>query len=422
VPRIADQYLHVAADILDLTADMVIGAHIAPINLNETVDHHASVVEDDYDYRGLADDITAQVTAWWPNAKEHQRAIVAVAGLLQSENALRELVWSVTGPLSSAYLVRHGRPPSGVHADFAVEYDDLLKALDFPNIQVLRDPSLIHAVLDRDESLQRYCRLLKDQYERAVEGLRDLDAETCAIAQRLARQRYEEAQAIAAATNAREAGRNRRQTRQVRKAVRRGVRAMDEIIGAGSYKGFISKDGFVITGCLFDYHVSKSVRLLEHTASPRSAHIPYRLEMRNKAGELLGRACIIFPDTPVLDQVIALALHVREHETECRLVKTLNWLSLTASGREDPDLRQLRPVNKASTDVVWQRHFVQERHFSYRRRIMNCIECDAARALSDYIGMPLTIFQFMRDPENAPTDDVPLLANCFQMMHALVMW
>jgi hypothetical protein len=221
MPMIADEYLDVATDILDITADVRIGAHLAPIDLDATIGLHVGAMEDDYDYRALGDDVTAQVLRWWPAAKAHQRAILGVAGLLQSEKALLELLWNVTGPLAGAYLMRKGRAPDNIFASVESDYHHIINALDLPNIQALRDPRVVHAVLDHDESLQRYCRLLHDQYQRAVEGLGELHPETFATAQQLVRQRVEQAQAIVAAEQAREAGRKRRRVRQVRKALRR---------------------------------------------------------------------------------------------------------------------------------------------------------------------------------------------------------
>jgi hypothetical protein len=118
---------------------------------------------------------------------------------------------------------------------------------------------------------------------------------------------------------------NRKRLRQSKQAVKKAIRLGSALIGEQRIRAFVSGDGFTIDGVRYRYRLRRvsHVSILEHTASPTQAAIPYELLILRKDDDRpLASGCVYFELTPLLDQVIALCLHVRDHEAEFDLLKT----------------------------------------------------------------------------------------------------
>jgi len=101
-----------------------------------------------------------------------------------------------------------------------------------------------------------------------------------------------------------------------RKALWKSIRLYDSLFGMDDIKVFLDGGSFIIEGELFDYRISRktSTNLLDHTGNPGSMFIPYLLEWLNKDAEVLFQGCTVFRNTPVIDQITALALHIKSDE------------------------------------------------------------------------------------------------------------
>jgi hypothetical protein len=116
--------------------------------------------------------------------------------------------------------------------------------------------------------------------------------------------------------------------KRARKAMVKGTNLFAKLFGKEKIKMFLGGGTVTIEGVNFDYRVRKgSVDITMHTLRPNVGHIPYSLEICSKDGIVLANGCVYFENTPVIDQLIALSLYVRDHEKEVELIKTTNWFN-----------------------------------------------------------------------------------------------
>jgi hypothetical protein len=95
--------------------------------------------------------------------------------------------------------------------------------------------------------------------------------------------------------------------------------------GSREMHAFLCGRPFVIHGHRFDYRITKTKNLLHNAMHPHSAQTPYKLELLTKAGMRLSSGCVYINDTPIFDQLLALALHVQDAEAEQDYLRITVW-------------------------------------------------------------------------------------------------
>lgn len=111
-----------------------------------------------------------------------------------------------------------------------------------------------------------------------------------------------------------------------RKALRRSIDLFRMLRSQEEVTTFLSGQPLIVRGRRYDYRLRKRDNLLHHTMNPRTPHIPYSLELLDKdTGKRIAYGCVIIPDTPVIDQVLALILHVQDPEQESVVLNKTNW-------------------------------------------------------------------------------------------------
>lgn len=120
------------------------------------------------------------------------------------------------------------------------------------------------------------------------------------------------------------------ETNLAKKALWKSILLFKNLFGEEKIKLFLNGQAFEIEGYRFNYRISRNkyTGMLEHTKDPWSMCIPYVLEIFSKSNVLLGRGCTVFKNTPVIDQITALLLHIQAGEEE-HLLKNMNLNSLT---------------------------------------------------------------------------------------------
>lgn len=110
-----------------------------------------------------------------------------------------------------------------------------------------------------------------------------------------------------------------------RRALRRSLDLFRRFRPEEELRTFLDGKPLVIHGHEYDYRVRKSTNLLRHTMNPTSPHIPYDLHIMDKQGNVLAKGCVVFPKTPVIDQLLALIFHVQDVQEEQRIIAITNW-------------------------------------------------------------------------------------------------
>lgn len=205
-----------------------------------------------------------------------------------------------------------------------------------------------------------------------------------------------------------------------RQKVRRGRRALNKSIklyrafrGVAEIKAFAKGDTVTITGHLYNYEVvrRRQATLLEHTIRPPNGVIPYHLTMLAKDGTRLANGCVYFEDTPILDQILALALHVQDREEELALHKVTVWSSRTLAFEADPVLSQPRPATHtppgtqavAAEDTAavaqlraWTEH--GSAWNSERQRLRQSALIAVRDDMRSRLAIPFAVVEFMENP------------------------
>lgn len=111
-----------------------------------------------------------------------------------------------------------------------------------------------------------------------------------------------------------------------RRALRRSIDLFRRFRPEEEIRTFLSGRPLVVRGHRYDYRVRRNQSLLRHTMNPTSGAIPYDLHALRKAdGTVLAKGCVIVPNTPVIDQLLALILHVQDPLDEDYMIRTTVW-------------------------------------------------------------------------------------------------
>lgn len=122
----------------------------------------------------------------------------------------------------------------------------------------------------------------------------------------------------------------------------------------------------------FEVAPLKEEWLEEKTVNP-GRHVPFRLSVLTKDGEFVTRLCVLFDETPVLDQLLALSMFIQTgHEME--LLQKANWF-----GYEDA--MQTRAILEAKAPALVDKVFVSKQ--SHRDLIANSLPVLKQNRLAD---------------------------------------
>ena len=111
-----------------------------------------------------------------------------------------------------------------------------------------------------------------------------------------------------------------------RRALRRSIGLFCKLRPEEELRTFLSGKPLIVQGRRFDYEMKKRDNFLQHTMNPYGPHIPYRLHLLAKVTQqVLASGCVIIPETPVIDQLLALILHVQDPDEEMVMIRRTNW-------------------------------------------------------------------------------------------------
>lgn len=116
----------------------------------------------------------------------------------------------------------------------------------------------------------------------------------------------------------------RAKLKRARAALNRSIRLCEDMLGPQRLRSFMSGEPIVIEGAKIDFRIKRShTGMVEHTSNPNAGHTPFNLDILNKNGDVLCSCCTFFRDTPVMDQIVAIFLHVSSGD-EAYIVKKSN--------------------------------------------------------------------------------------------------
>lgn len=130
----------------------------------------------------------------------------------------------------------------------------------------------------------------------------------------------------------------RAKTQRAKSSIKKAIKLMFNIGFEEEARIFLKGDTIEVSHpeSLFKFVISKySNSLITRTHSP-GVSTPYRLQLYTKSDIHIANLCVYMRNTPVLDQVMALAMFIKSGSEEM-ILKQANW-SLTV---KDPEIREI---------------------------------------------------------------------------------
>ncbi len=402
----SDYCLHGSVSLLGMTVDIEAGARRSFLDVDGIVDRSPGYRPGQPDF--FSAEVTREVLAWrGTRASAMDRAHMGWAGLLASEQQFEEAIGGAANQLLDLHLDAIGAPQDRI---FARSIPEELADLRITDPDALVRADNVERVL-RHGYLGRWMGALAAQHGRVVEGIGGVSP--LAYAAEL-RHEYDVVRPREHARLLESMGRpasvhggsriDRRRVRHGRKAARKGMKLYGNLFGQEGIKTFVRGDTLRIEGTLYDYHVTKTVGIVKHSANPTSGHIPYQLDIHDKSGQFLAGGCVYFQDTPVIDQIIGLSLHVRDREDEVSFLRSTNMLNRSLAYYDDPMLPAIKNDTRPSDapEGLDGLFAGEEGLFAPRNDAHEALRLAARRAvtelLPDLLDVPRHVVRVMQAP------------------------
>jgi len=128
---------------------------------------------------------------------------------------------------------------------------------------------------------------------------------------------------------------------KVKRVLNKSLNGLKSFMGEEPVRAFVSGEEVKVEGQKFDYVMKKSMSLIKYTKEINSLHIPYNLSIYTKSGEYITKICVVFPGSPVLDQVLSLYLMVKSGREE-ELLRAGNFYGERGDAYyNDPQFKQM---------------------------------------------------------------------------------
>lgn len=303
---------------------------------------------------GFAKIVTRLVLDWYETDQpsDMDRAIMAYDTLLNSRVQFDEAVLHVAGVLADGHLAALGEEtPEFLRHAKKDGTPDLLIA-DFETLTSRETVERAFAVPD----VRNWFDLLSLCEPRIARGVTAIKPEAFFqhMEETLRQAEEQQRRAVSQARRHRSIDvglQDRRKVRHARRALRRGVQLYSNLFGQEGIHAFLSGKELVVQGRLYDYRLIKTLDVVWHSMNPKGHHIPYSLSICDKvSGKEITSGCVYFENTPIIDQIIALSLHVRDREDEVELLRKTN-MTHTRALFEDDFLRELKGLAPRKADA-----------------------------------------------------------------------
>jgi hypothetical protein len=422
--QLMDEFCHSSLISASLPPDVNFGRVHAEIDYDDMLAKtRERVNEQDVLNDEICETMVATFESWWKQeATRSERGEIASMSLLLSQRQFQNTVSVACDTLIALYRIRGGAKPFGSFHMLRPELSDL--PLDKP--EDLLNPAAFD-LLFKGYRWARWFRLIERMHVRNMIGVGAITGKELhwRINETLAatndpgiRERLENIRDAVPDTinpfryHAEDFpvnGKEKRQLREARRVVLRGVAAFERCFGAKGRHDiltFLRGEPLFIRGRLFDYRALKSYAAWDHSIDPDCAHIPYHLAIYSKDGKRLANGCVYFNGAPLVDQLLGLCLHVRDAEDERVLLRQMNLAQHTEAFLTDPIMREVKPeplpVYMTSRRVrMWNslthRGRMEEKagpmHHTKRRMIPI-----ALRMLADRVLIPPDMFNYYLVP------------------------
>lgn len=370
--------LDAAAELLAYTSDVPTGARWAELDIDGIIDvmqgdrdKYARDLPGHYQWlTSLEDTIRETQRKWYLEiADDADRAMVNASFLTETQYQWQEIHWNLNDALVALKQKSEGQMPTVGLDHFRIpNQENLIKDLGITADTELADAGLVQEIIDYHPRMAQYFNQMKDRFFESQEFFNALGpnhTRQC-FAEIRYRIQLRREELIARSTETAREAQNLimdldrpvaakkpheflppKLIRQGKKALKRGVKLFQRMFGEEDIRGFLKGHEFIVQGRELNYRISPhpNVDLIAHSATGKSYHIPYRLEILNPDNVVLAEGCVIFQDTPVIDQIIGLMMYVKTNQ-ERTLLETTNFFNIREEFHSDPVITQIRQAKE----------------------------------------------------------------------------
>ena len=372
----------------EITVDVAEFVYHTRVDIDGLVDENANIRRSIIDlYR-----------SWRPKADLNEQAYISLRGILDSEMQFDEISTYVTDKLINAYRVSNGKQSSG---GFPQNNLYIEKESD-----MYKEENIIH-LLERNKE-QEWIAMLGTMFNDFCDVKSKLDIKGfLKWEQNRIRQISNNIASLTVNNISPKLQKNHQKKqlialKQGKKVLKKGIKTFTNLFGQQDIKAFISGEDFIIEGDLYNYRVSKKYNLIQYSVDTYMTHIPYRLQLLTKENIVLADGCIIFENTPVIDQLIAMMLHIKNGNEE-EILKKTNFFNTQDAYYAEKYITDLKGVKRNPNDNEFDISDI-ERLFNpdgeredilrYRPLVRPVVES----LLCDMVDIPQRAFKFMMKP------------------------
>jgi hypothetical protein len=321
---------------LDITADIYHGADISGLDIDSITRALGALTCTPCTPGSFEIEVERAVLEWHKTAAPMRRAYMAINGIIDIAFQLNEAIMTIVNRITTAHLAALGVPmPPDDDPPAPIQIGDTYD-------------EAITATMAANPRVTRWAAKVGEQYQRTREAFAPYTDLTELIND------HAHCQQVARGVRLREvqlARRHRQLEHHARHAINRGIRAFTKMLGARDIVAFISQGSVMIEGVRYNYHLTNRGNIVHHTMHLHGTIAPYGLTICDKQGARLIDGCVYIPHTPIIDQIMALALNVKDAESELEFLRNTNPTSVpwNEDGQALRDLMHQREIIRITT-------------------------------------------------------------------------
>ncbi len=368
--------IEISDSLTDLMADCYLPAdvHLAaqsfpsffqfnPIKDSEFYDNRYWWRQSHEAYVAGAQKVLARFHRWYPRASSMERVLLSIAALTDTSEQIDNIIHDALVFMRNQHQV------------IFLDVDDTIYHIE--DYHAMRDEANIDAALFT-RRVSWWCRQIEHQVGRVIAAppvpFDDF--------KKWHTQHANELHRLTCQFRRKQPTHDRSIKRQSRRLLNRSLTMFSKFFGESAARNFIHGKNLWIRGEHFVWKLKVSPRnIMNFTINPVATHTPFRISICDQKLNRLADACVLFDNTPVMEQAIAIKVWVADDEIAL-LTKT-NIFSFSEAGRNNDFLKSFphadvvppvreedRPLDDPSIDdgldPDHQSAFIQE-HEYYER-------------------------------------------------------
>lgn len=144
-----------------------------------------------------------------------------------------------------------------------------------------------------------------------------------------------------------------KQMTQAKKIIQRGVKLYESLFNKKDISAFMKGNEVTIEGHYYNYKAQMAPSFDIYKLSLKGAnYTPFLLTVHRKDDTYLGRACVYFEDTPVVDNLIGITLMVSNMENELEFLRTMNLFQCSPQYAREETLQDIRKDRFIDQDLI----------------------------------------------------------------------